>query len=134
MRDRNQIWDVIPTEAGEARIKDWSRTPNQLVLYYKVDISDKASVTQSMQRVLEDFPKGSFAGAVHAAAANKSRPWSNSMMDSLEDFKTVLMVNCYGTFLIDACVADASQSLGLRIREHKIVDVFALPSQFAISR
>jgi len=87
------------------------------------------------EQVLADFPKGSLAGAVHAAAANKSRPWSNKLMDSVDDFKIVIEVNAYGTFLINACIADASKSCVTCQHEGNFGLTILLPlSQFPIPR
>lgn len=102
------IWDVVPDAIGNDKVKSFSSEGK--AKYYKVNISERASVEAAIQSVLADFPKGSLAGAVHAAAGNKSRPWSNKLMDSVDDFREVLLINTYGTFLIDAAVSDAINS------------------------
>ncbi|KAM0752602.1 NAD(P)-binding protein [Meredithblackwellia eburnea MCA 4105] len=101
------IFDILPEEKGNILVKNYSKTH---ALYYKTDISDLESVSSSMSRALEEIPTGSLFGCVHAAAIAKSRPWSNKMVDSAADFKTNLLINAYGTFVIDAVVSDAINS------------------------
>jgi NAD(P)-dependent dehydrogenase (short-subunit alcohol dehydrogenase family) len=123
------VWDVISPEKGNEVIAKWPDHQGQ-VKYYRVNISQKPEVTSATDEVIAEFPKGSLAGAVHAAAANKSRPWSNKLMDSVDDFKLVIEVNAYGTFLINACIADASE----QPRSSKIVRIRIDGSLFVFSQ
>jgi 3-hydroxyacyl-CoA dehydrogenase len=119
-----KIFDVLPAEAGEAKVKTYPHP--ERTYYYKVDISDVDQVQAACTEALKVVPKGSLAGGVHCAAVATSRKWSNKMVDSikascvsrhfqleadiLQDFKKTMDINSTGTFIIDACVADAINS------------------------
>jgi hypothetical protein len=77
-----QIFDVLPTEAGEAKVKTYPHP--ERTYYYKVDISDLDQVQAACSEALKAIPKGSLAGGVHCAAVATSRKWSNKMVDSVK--------------------------------------------------
>lgn len=102
------VFDVLSPEKGNAIVKEY--TIDGTVLYFQTDVSEVEQVTSHCNDILEKVPKGSLAGVVHCAAISRKRQWSNKMTDSCADFKEIMKVNIYGTFVIDACVADAINS------------------------
>lgn len=101
------LFDVLPTSAGEAKAKEMH---DSRALYFQVDISDMASLETACAEALKLLPKGSLAGGVHCAAIAPGRKWSNKLADSVPTFAKVLNVNVYGTFAVDAAIADAINS------------------------
>lgn len=101
------LFDVLPTSQGEARAKEWHA---ERCHYFQVDISDMATLESACAAALKLIPKGSLAGGVHCAAIAPGRKWSNKLSDSLPTFAKVLNVNVYGTFAVDAAIADAINS------------------------
>jgi NAD(P)-dependent dehydrogenase (short-subunit alcohol dehydrogenase family) len=70
-----------------------------------VDITDRESIERAVNDVVERF--GNLKGVVHCAGVIRRRKWSNDMRDSIDDFEKMLRVNTFGTFVVNACVADA---------------------------
>jgi 3-hydroxyacyl-CoA dehydrogenase len=101
------VFDVLPKEAGEAKVKTYHP---ERAFYFKVDISNVDLVSEACTEALKVIPKGSLAGGVHCAAVATSRKWSNKLKDSVADFQKTLNINVNGTFIVDACVADAINS------------------------
>ncbi|KAJ0108349.1 3-hydroxyacyl-CoA dehydrogenase [Diaporthe amygdali] len=101
------IFDILPQEAGEAKVKEYHPTNAH---YFKTDISDIDALSASANAALQVIPKGSLAGGVHCAAIAPSRTWSNKLVDSAKDFAKVLNMNAYGTFAVDSVIADAINS------------------------
>ncbi|KAI5476105.1 3-hydroxyacyl-CoA dehydrogenase [Pseudohyphozyma bogoriensis] len=101
------VFDVIPEEKGNAIIKGYHA---ERAFYFKTDISDVESVQAATAEAMKVIPKGSLFGGVHCAAVATSRKWSNKMVDSCKDFKNTLIVNAYGTFVVDAVISDAINS------------------------
>lgn len=101
------LFDILPQEKGDEIARSWSADK---MFYHKVDISDADTVSAACTKALEQVPKGSLFGGVHCAALNKSREWSGKMMDSAKDFRDNLLVNGYGTFVVDSAIADAINS------------------------
>jgi len=77
-----KIFDVLPAEAGEAKVKTYPHP--ERTYYYKVDISSVDQVQAACTEALKVIPKGSLAGGVHCAAVATSRKWSNKMADSIK--------------------------------------------------
>ncbi|WWC87439.1 uncharacterized protein L201_002328 [Kwoniella dendrophila CBS 6074] len=102
------IFDILPEDVAQEKIKTF-KNPEKYV-YSKTDITSQEVLEQSLKDALSKLPKGSLFGAVHCAAVNPNRPWTSKMSDKLKDFETVLRVNAYGTFMVDALVADAINS------------------------
>nr|XP_018264465.1 uncharacterized protein I303_02632 [Kwoniella dejecticola CBS 10117]OBR86623.1 hypothetical protein I303_02632 [Kwoniella dejecticola CBS 10117] len=102
------LFDILPEETAKAKIQAFDQP--EKYFYSKTDITNKEIMEASLTSILQQIPKGSLFGAVHCAAVNPNKPWTSKMSDKLEDFETVLKVNAYGTFLVDALVADAINS------------------------
>ncbi|OCF32108.1 hypothetical protein I316_06264 [Kwoniella heveanensis BCC8398] len=102
------IFDMMPEDAGTMKIQQL--TNGDKYFYQQADVSKQESMEQACAEALKKIPKGSLFGAVHCAAVNPCREWSNKMSDKLKDFETVLRINAYGTFLVNAVVADAINS------------------------
>jgi 3-hydroxyacyl-CoA dehydrogenase len=75
-----QVFDVLPKEAGEAKVKTYHP---ERAFYFKVDISNVDLVFEACSEALKVIPKGSLAGGVHCAAVATSRKWSNKLKDSV---------------------------------------------------
>ncbi|RSH77077.1 uncharacterized protein EHS24_003704 [Apiotrichum porosum] len=101
------IFDVLDKETGEAKVKTYHP---ERAFYFKVDIADYDGVSAATAAALEVIPKGSLAGGVHCAAIAPGRQWSHKLRDSVSTFAKVLNVNVYGTFVVDAVIADAINS------------------------
>ncbi|BEI84667.1 hypothetical protein CcaverHIS002_0500680 [Cutaneotrichosporon cavernicola] len=101
------LFDVLSPEAGTAKAKEWHA---ERCHYFQVDIADMASLESACAEALKIIPKGSLAGGVHCAAIAPGRKWSNKLSESVPTFAKVLNVNVYGTFAVDAAIADAINS------------------------
>lgn len=101
------IFDVLDKETGEAKVKTYHP---ERAFYFKVDIADYDGVSAATAAALEVIPKGSLAGGVHCAAIAPGRQWSHKLRDSVSTFAKVLNINVYGTFVVDAVIADAINS------------------------
>ncbi|ODN84528.1 hypothetical protein L202_00459 [Cryptococcus amylolentus CBS 6039] len=102
------IFDILEPAVGEAKIKE---LPNGDKYYYQqTDISNKESIQTAIKEALQKIPKGSLAGAAHCAGIAPGKPWTNTMSDKIDDFANVLKINTYGTFALNAVVADAINS------------------------
>ncbi|TYJ56348.1 hypothetical protein B9479_002896 [Cryptococcus floricola] len=102
------IFDILDPAVGEAKIKE---LPNGDKYYYQqTDISNKESLQTAIKQALQKIPKGSLAGAAHCAGIAPGKPWTNTMSDKIDDFEKVLKINTYGTFALNAVVADAINS------------------------
>lgn len=101
------LFDVLPTAQGEEKAKSMHA---ERAHYFQVDISDMDSVQAACTAALKVIPKGSLAGGVHCAAIAPGRKWSSKLADSVPTFAKVLNVNVYGTFAVDAAIADAINS------------------------
>ncbi|ORY30181.1 hypothetical protein BCR39DRAFT_494785 [Naematelia encephala] len=101
------VLDVLESAAGEAKVRTYH--PDR-AYYFQTDIADVDKVSAALDLALKVIPKGSLFGGVHCAAIAPARPWTNKMKDSCADFSKVLKVNAYGTFVVDACIADAINS------------------------
>ncbi|GFZ51156.1 hypothetical protein JCM24511_08914 [Saitozyma sp. JCM 24511] len=101
------VFDILAPEDGQKVVKGYSADK---AFYFKVDISDVDGVSAACREALKVIPKGSLFGGVHCAAIAPSRKWSHRMVDSCKDFQKVLHINAYGTFVVDACIADAINS------------------------
>jgi len=102
------IFDVLSEETGTAKVKTYPHP--ERAFYFKTDISDYDSVHAATTAAMGVIPKGSLAGGVHCAAIAPGRTWSHQLKDSVSAFAKVLQVNVYGTFVVDACIADAINS------------------------
>ncbi|KAG7530404.1 hypothetical protein FFLO_05067 [Filobasidium floriforme] len=116
------IFDILPEEAAKEKIKSFANP--ERYFYSKTDITSREVLEASLQEMLKVIPKGSLFGAVHCAATNPNVPWTNKMSDKLKDFETVLKVNAYGTFLVDALIADAinSQYAPLDVFHERVIE------------
>ncbi|RSH87175.1 hypothetical protein EHS25_003666 [Saitozyma podzolica] len=101
------VLDVLAPEVGAEKVKTYH--PDR-AFYFQVDISNLDQVESACDQALKVIPKGSLFGGVHCAAIAPSRPWTNKMKESAPHFAKVLNVNAYGTFVVDACIADAINS------------------------
>lgn len=101
------LFDVLSPEAGTAKAKEWHADRCH---YFQVDIADMASLESACAEALKVIPKGSLAGGVHCAAIAPGRKWTNKLADTVPGFAKVLNVNVYGTFAVDAAIADAINS------------------------
>ncbi|ODO07708.1 hypothetical protein I350_03281 [Cryptococcus amylolentus CBS 6273] len=102
------IFDVLEPAVGEAMIKE---LPNgDKYCYQRTDVSNKESIQTAIKEALQKIPKGSLAGAAHCAGIAPGRPWTNTMSDKIDDFEKLLKINTYGTFALNAVVADAISS------------------------
>lgn len=102
------VFDVLDEAAGTAKVKTYPHP--ERAFYFKTDISDYDSVSAATTAALAVIPKGSLAGGVHCAAIAPGAEWSHHLKDSVPRFAKVLQVNVYGTFVVDACIADAISS------------------------
>lgn len=85
-------------------------TSTNRAFYFQVDITDIDGLNAAAAEALKLVPKGSLAGGVHAAATIRTRKWSPRMSDSVQHFKETINVNVFGTFAVDAAIADAINS------------------------
>ncbi|WVQ84768.1 hypothetical protein IAT38_006925 [Cryptococcus sp. DSM 104549] len=99
------VFDVVPQAEGDKRIKTFENADSYF--YEQTDIGDRAKIQSAVDSALTKIPKGSLAGAVHCAATNSMKPWSTKMSDKIDDFDKVMRINAWGTFAVDAIVADA---------------------------
>lgn len=97
---------MVSQEKGEAHATSLGPGAS----YFRTDITNADAVAASCAAALESVPKGSLAGGVHCAAISPARPWSHKLADSVAAFDAVLAVNVRGTFVVDACIADAINS------------------------
>ncbi|WVW85906.1 hypothetical protein I302_107944 [Kwoniella bestiolae CBS 10118] len=116
------IFDIVPEDVATEKIKTFKHSDKYF--YSKTDITSQEILEASLQEALKHVPNGSLFGAVHCAATNPNKPWTSKMSDKLKDFETVLKVNAYGTFLVNALVADAinSQYPPLDIYHERVVE------------
>ncbi|AAW44682.1 conserved hypothetical protein [Cryptococcus deneoformans JEC21] len=101
------VFDLLSAEQGTAKVKAYHP---ERAFYIQTSVDDQESVEAACSEALKLIPKGSLFGAVHCAATAPGRKWSNKLKDSIQDFAKVLRTNAFGTFVIDACVADAINS------------------------
>jgi len=87
------VFDVLPVEAGEAKLHTYPHS--ERTYYYKVDISDLDQVQNACNEALKVIPKGSLAGGVHCAAVATSRKWSKKMVDSIKVRIPVWTLQCF---------------------------------------
>ncbi|KAK6909916.1 3-hydroxyacyl-CoA dehydrogenase [Kwoniella mangroviensis CBS 10435] len=116
-------FDRYPKEKGEEITKPYHPERS---LYVQVDIADLASVERGAQETLSIIPKGSLFGAVHCAAIAPGTTWTNKLVDAVKRYEDVLRVNAYGTFVVNAVIADAMNSqypdegpFGPRVKEER---------------
>ncbi|KAM0750596.1 NAD(P)-binding protein [Meredithblackwellia eburnea MCA 4105] len=103
------LFDMLPVEEGKKRISSYPQA--EKYFYQRADISSKDGTNEAIAAAMKELPKDVLLfGAVHCAGINPSQPWPAKLSDKLDDFATVLKVNAYGTFCVDACVADAINS------------------------
>ncbi|KAM0746217.1 NAD(P)-binding protein [Meredithblackwellia eburnea MCA 4105] len=103
------LFDMLPVEKAQQKISTFEQPGKYL--YQRADISSKESTQDALAKVLKDLPPNVLIfGGVHCAAVNPSIPWPTKLSDKLDDFATVLKINAYGTFCLDACLADAINS------------------------
>ncbi|KAL8278253.1 hypothetical protein RQP46_009426 [Phenoliferia psychrophenolica] len=100
------LFDVVPQEKGETLTAELDATRLR-AFYASVDISDPESVKTAVDAVVSKLPAKKLVGAVHCAGIALRREWTNTMADSIKDFKKMLDVNTFGTFVINAYVSDA---------------------------
>lgn len=95
------IFDIVDNKVGNEKISSYGDN----ALYCKVDISNSDSVKKSVAQVVEKL--GNLKGVVHLAAISIKRKYTNDLADSIEDFQKMWQINTFGTFIVDAHVADA---------------------------
>ncbi|WVQ67494.1 uncharacterized protein L199_005694 [Kwoniella botswanensis] len=100
-------FDILDDEAGQAKVKSYHP---ERAFYFNCNIADLESVVAATEQTLKVIPKGSLFGAVHCAAIAPGRKWNNKLVDSVATFSKVLQVNVYGTFAVNAAIADAINS------------------------
>ncbi|OWZ65813.1 hypothetical protein AYX14_03211 [Cryptococcus neoformans] len=117
------IFDVLPEEAGQAKVKEYHP---ERAFYFMADITDVDVFSACIDAALKVIPKGSLFGGVHCAAIAPGRPWDHKLKNSIAHFQKVMHVNAYGTFLVDSCIADAINSqypdegpFGARVKEER---------------
>ncbi|KAI5480159.1 hypothetical protein MNV49_001820 [Pseudohyphozyma bogoriensis] len=98
------LFDVIPQEKGDELTK---AVDAQRAFYFQTDISNPDSVKAAVASAVQKLPKGKLVGGVHCAGIALKRKWTMNMADSIADFKKMLDVNTFGTFVFNAHVADA---------------------------
>ncbi|WRT68157.1 uncharacterized protein IL334_005132 [Kwoniella shivajii] len=101
------VFDVLPVDQGTAKVKSYH--PDR-AFYIQVSIDNAEKLEEACAETLRIVPKGSLYGAIHAAAIAPGRKWSNKLKDSISDFARVLQINAFGTFAVNACIADAINS------------------------
>ncbi|KAK4699997.1 hypothetical protein P7C70_g6256, partial [Phenoliferia sp. Uapishka_3] len=98
------LFDVIPQEKGDGLT---AALDAKKAFYFQVDISNPESVKVAVDAAVAKLPAGKLVGAVHCAGIALKREWTSTMADSIADFRKMLDVNTFGTFVINAYVADA---------------------------
>ncbi|KAI5480145.1 hypothetical protein MNV49_001805 [Pseudohyphozyma bogoriensis] len=111
------LFDILSNEDGQKRIAAFPNADKYF--YQQVDIANKEKMMAACEWAVKTVPKGSLFGAVHCAGINPNRSWTHKMVDKLDDFETVLRVNAFGTFCVNACVAEAINS------QYPPLDIFA---------
>ncbi|WWC94359.1 hypothetical protein V866_001201 [Kwoniella sp. B9012] len=101
------VFDILPQEAGEEKVKGYH--PDR-ALYFNTNIAQLESVVAACDAALKAIPKGSLFGAVHCAAIAPGRKWSHKLVDGAENMRKNLEVNVWGTFTVNAAIADAINS------------------------
>lgn len=95
------VFDMTPQELGQKKAKEL----HESILYWCVDVTDRVAVQKAIDAVISQL--GDLKGVVHCAGIIRRRKWSNDMADSIDDFEKMLRVNTFGTFVVNALVADA---------------------------
>ncbi|KAE8540577.1 hypothetical protein D1P53_002939 [Cryptococcus gattii VGV] len=102
------IFDMLEEEAGAAKVKSYDA---EKAFYFKTDIVDTEKVDAACQAALKALPQGvKLFGGVHCAAIAPGRQWNHKLKDSIPVMQKLLHVNTFGTFVVDACIADAINS------------------------
>ncbi|KAK9898225.1 NAD(P)-binding protein [Cystobasidium minutum MCA 4210] len=99
------LWDVLPQEKGEQLAKQLNFSG-----YISVDITNSESAGAAAKKSLELLSGVKLVGCVHCAGIALRRDWTNKMADSIAQFKKMLDVNTFGTFVVNAHVSDAINS------------------------
>lgn len=84
-------------------------------------MDDPKSVEAAVQQAVAKLPAGKLVGAVHCAGIAVKREWTSKMSDSIGDFKKMLDVNTFGTFVINAYVSDAINSQYKETASEKLI-------------
>lgn len=95
------IFDIVDYKVGNEKITSYGDNAH----YCKVDISSSDDVKKAVAEVVEKL--GNLKGVVHLAAVSIKRKYTNDLADSIEDFQNMWQINTFGTFIVDAHVADA---------------------------
>lgn len=98
---------MLPKEVGEEKAKSFHP---ERALYFQTNVADLESVVASCNATLQAVPKGSLFGCVHMAAVAPGRKWNHKLVDAAAAFKRNMEVNYWGTYTVNAAVADAINS------------------------
>ncbi|WVW83253.1 hypothetical protein I302_105272 [Kwoniella bestiolae CBS 10118] len=101
------IFDLQSPEEGTAKVKTYHE---ERAFFIQASVDNSSRLEAACSEALKLIPKGSLFGAIHTAAIAPGRKWSNRLKDSINDFEKVLRVNAYGTFTVNAHIADAINS------------------------
>lgn len=106
------VFDVVPSEKGDGIIKSLASGASGKAVYMQTDIADDAVCGKTVAAALEHAKaSGSkLVGLVHCAGIALRRPWSQKFADTIEGFGKMLHVNTFGTYVVNAHVADAINS------------------------